>query len=78
MPLGPGVRYRVHTTSTGKKVRLAFRGKSVIEAKNLKTGATHTPADFSADRARRHNTARTLAGHLTTLRGAGAFQTRAR
>lgn len=52
MPLGRGVRYRTKTTSTGKKVRLAFKGKKVIEAKNLKTGATHTPAEFAADRAR--------------------------
>ena len=49
MPLGPGVRYRVKT-SGGKKVRLAFKGDKVIEAKNLKTGATHTPAEFAKDR----------------------------
>ena len=52
MPL-PGARYRVRTTKTGKEVRLAFRGKNVVEAKNLKTGATHTPEEFAADRARR-------------------------
>lgn len=52
MPL-KGVRYRVVTTKTGKKVRLAFRGKgNVVEAKNLKTGKVHTPAEFKADRAR--------------------------
>ena len=34
-------------------VRLAFRGKNVLEAKNMKTGATHTPAEFAADRKRR-------------------------
>ncbi len=28
--------------------RLAFRGGSVIETKNMKTGATHTPAEFAA------------------------------
>jgi hypothetical protein len=77
MPLGPGVRYRVKTTSTGKQVRLAFKGGNVIEAKNLKTGATHTPDEFAADRARRRRTASTLAGHLTQLRGSGAFQKRA-
>lgn len=49
MPLGPGVRYRVKTEG-GKKIRLAFRGNDVIEAKNLKTGATHTPAEFAADK----------------------------
>ena len=54
MPLGPGVRYKVKTTSTGKKVRLAFKGKKgVVEAKNLKTGKTHTPAEFKADEKRR-------------------------
>ena len=49
MPL-TGARYRVKTTESGKKVRLAFKGSKVIEAKNLKTGATHTPAEFAADR----------------------------
>lgn len=53
MPLGKGVRYRVKTTKSGKKVRLAFRGKKrVVEAKNLKTGATHTEAEFNRDRKR--------------------------
>ncbi len=49
MPI-PGARYRVQTTSTGKKIRLAFKGKKVVEAKNLKTGAEHTPKEFAADR----------------------------
>jgi hypothetical protein len=35
MPLGPGVRYRVKTNPDGSKVRLAFRGDDVIEAKKL-------------------------------------------
>jgi hypothetical protein len=52
MPLGPGVRYRVKTTSGGKKVRLAFKGSKVIEAKNMKSGATHSPAEFAADKAK--------------------------
>jgi len=60
MPLGPGVKYRVKTTKTGKKVRLAYRGSKVIEAKNLKTGATHTPAEFKADERRRHKMPRIL------------------
>lgn len=47
MPLGPGVRYRYHNG-----IRLAFRGNTVIEAKNPKTGKVHTPAEFAADRAR--------------------------
>lgn len=49
MPLGPGVRYRV-VTRGGKKIRLAFRGNTVVEAKNLETGETHTEAEFKADR----------------------------
>jgi hypothetical protein len=35
MPLGKGVRYRVKTTAGGKKVRLAFKGSKVVEAKKL-------------------------------------------
>ena len=53
MPLGKGVRYRVKKTKSGKKIRLAFKGKKVIEAKNLKTGKTHTPKEFAADRKRK-------------------------
>lgn len=51
MPL-KGVRYRVKKTKKGP-VRLAFRGKRVIEAKNLKTGATHSPKEFKKDRKKR-------------------------
>jgi hypothetical protein len=53
MPLGKGVRYRMKSTPKGK-VRLAFGpgGKGVIEAKNMQTGATHTPAEFARDRAK--------------------------
>lgn len=62
MPL-PGARYRVVTTKTGKKVRLAFRGKgTVVEAKNLESGATHTPAEFKADRARRSGLKKRMVG----------------
>jgi hypothetical protein len=41
MPLPEGTRYRVKTTSGGKKVRLAFaKGTNkVIEAKSLKAKA---------------------------------------
>ena len=50
MPVGPG-RFRVVTTKTGKKVRLHFTpGGGVNEAKNLSTGATHSPAEFQMDR----------------------------
>ena len=48
MPL-KGVRYRSTPTSKGN-VRLAFRGTKVVEAKNMKSGATHTPAEFAKDR----------------------------
>lgn len=58
MPLGPGVRYRVRTTTSGKKIRLAFRGNKVIEAKNLKTGKVHTPAEFAQDRRKRRKSLR--------------------
>lgn len=43
---GGKARYRV----TRGKVRIALCGSDVVEAKNLKTGATHTPAEFAADR----------------------------
>lgn len=52
MPLPEGARVRVETTKTGKKIRLAFVGNRVVEAKNLRTGATHTPKEFAADRRR--------------------------
>ena len=35
------------------KVRLAFCGSEVKEAKNVKTGKTHTPAEFARDKAKR-------------------------
>ena len=57
MPLGPGVRYR---HKTGSDVRLAFRGNQVVEAKNMKSGATHTPAEFKRDRAKRSNSKRSV------------------
>jgi hypothetical protein len=40
MPLGKGVRYRWKTTKSGKKIRLAFRGNTVIETKK-KGGKAH-------------------------------------
>lgn len=40
MPLGPGVRYRWKTTKSGKKVRLAFKGNTVVEVKK-KGGKAH-------------------------------------
>lgn len=58
MPLGKNVRYVVKTTKSGKKVRLAFEDGEVVEAKNLKTGATHTPGEFAADRKKRNKPTR--------------------
>ena len=46
MPI-PGARYRY---KKGTDVRLAFKGGEVVEAKNTKTGAIHTPEEFSVDR----------------------------
>lgn len=54
MPI-EGARYRT-VKRGGKTIRLAFKGPrdggKVVEAKNLKTGATHTPAEFAEDRRR--------------------------
>ena len=52
MPL-PGARYRVKTTASGKKIRLAFVDGAVREAKSLATGQVHTPAEFARDRKRK-------------------------
>lgn len=52
MPLKGG-RYRVKTTPGGTKVRLHFTDAGrVNEAKNIATGAAHTPAEFARDRDR--------------------------
>lgn len=53
MPLKGKVKYRVKKTKSGKKVRLAFRNGEVVEAKNLKTGKTHTETEFKADKKKR-------------------------
>lgn len=49
MPLGKNVRYAMKKTAKGM-VRLAFKAGKVVEAKNMKTGAKHTMAEFKADR----------------------------
>ncbi len=49
MPLPKGTTYGMVHTKKGN-VRLAFSHGKVIEAKNMKTGAMHTPAEFKADR----------------------------
>ena len=46
MPVPKGTKFRM--TESG--VRLAFNKGKVIEAKNMKTGATHTQAEFKEDR----------------------------
>lgn len=48
MPI-PGAHYAMKKTKKGM-VRLAFKGNKVVEAKNMKTGATHTPKEFAKDR----------------------------
>ena len=55
MPL-PGAKYRVKTTKSGKKIRLAFVDGKVVEAKNLESGKTHTPAEFKADAKKKRKT----------------------
>lgn len=49
MPLPKSTHYAMKKTAKGM-VRLAFSPKGkVIEAKNMKTKATHTRAEFRAD-----------------------------
>lgn len=53
MPLSGG-RYRVKTTPKGEKIRLHFTDSGVVnEARNMGTGAVHSPAEFKQDRKRR-------------------------
>lgn len=59
MPLSKGTRFRVKTTKSGKRIRLAFKAGKVIEAKNIDSGATHTSREFRADRKRRKRSVRT-------------------
>ena len=33
--------------------RLAFKDHEVVETKNMKSGATHTPAEFAEDKAKK-------------------------
>lgn len=49
MPVPKGTKYAMKKTNKGM-VRLAFSGGKVIEAKNMKTGAKHTQAEFKKDR----------------------------
>jgi hypothetical protein len=53
MPLPAGTHYAMKKTSKGT-VRLAYnKAGKVIEAKNMSTGKTHTPAEFKADAAKK-------------------------
>ena len=47
MPI-KNAKYAMKKTSKGE-VRLAFVKGKVVEAKNITTGKTHTPAEFKAD-----------------------------
>ena len=50
MPIKGG-KYRTITTSGGETMRLHFTANGKVnEAKNMKTGKTHTPAEFKADK----------------------------
>jgi len=66
MPI-PGAKFRVKTTKSGKKIRLAFKDGDVVEAKNLGTGATHTPGEFAQDKKKRGKRSKrgAVAGMLT-------------
>lgn len=53
MPVGKG-KYRTVITKSGKMIRLHFTPSGKVnEAKNMKTSATHTPAEFRADAKKR-------------------------
>lgn len=71
MPVGTG-KYRVVQTPKGP-VRLHFtKGGVVNEAKNLKTGATHHPAEFAADEKQRAADKQKMSIHMNArLRGHG-------
>ena len=50
MPIKGG-KYRMKTLKNGTKIRLHFTtGGKVNEAKNMTTGKTHTPAEFTGDK----------------------------
>lgn len=53
MPLPKSTKFAMKKTPKGM-VRLAFTPKGkVIEAKNMKSGKTHTPAEFKKDRSKK-------------------------
>ena len=49
MPVPPGSKFRY---KKGTHIRLTILNGKVIETKNMKTGKTHTQAEFKADRKR--------------------------
>jgi len=54
MPVGRGT-YRTIKTKHGDTIRLHFTPAGAVnEAKNMKSGAVHTPAEFKADRKKKH------------------------
>lgn len=62
MPISGG-KYRVHTTKTGKKVRLHFTDHGEVdEAKNMETGEMHTPGEFREEEAKEKALERLAAG----------------
>ncbi len=56
MPI-PGARYRMRKMKSGGYERLAFKDNEVVETKNMKSGATHTPQEFAEDK-KKHGLAR--------------------
>ena len=66
MPI-PGARFRVKTTKSGKKVRLAFKDGEVVEAKNLRTGATHSQSEFAADRRKSKKGKKRKSGRIASM-----------
>ena len=56
MPVAAGGRYRMKQMG-GKMIRLHFtKGGTVNEAKNMATGAMHTPSEFKRDKKRHGRT----------------------
>ena len=46
MPIA-NARYRMITAKNGDKIRLAFVGKKVVEAKNMRTGNLSNPQGYA-------------------------------
>ena len=51
MPVPKGTTYRMRPMKGGGFERIGFSpGGKVVETKNMKSGATHSAAEFKADR----------------------------